>query len=295
MLHYALSALAAMATSVMILVNGELTAAYDLYLGTVIIHVVGLALISAACAAKRERMLAVKGIPPVVFLGGAIGVLTTMFNNLAYGQIDVSVIVALNLVGQAVSALIVDQFGLFGMPTSKLNSGKLLGVCFMVIGIAFMMSGAAFKPVPVILSLLTGVTLTLARYLNAQLAARTSTLVSTWYNYVVGLTVAAIVWAGACMTGTSFVPGALVPPAWIYLGGAIGVMIVLQANISTRHLSAFAMTLVLFIGQIFMGVVLDAALTHTFPMVNMVGGIFVLVGLAANMFVDARMKKRPGA
>ncbi|MEA4897896.1 DMT family transporter [Bacillota bacterium Meth-B3] len=287
-MHYALSTLAAVAISVMILINGELTRAYDLYAATVTIHVVGLVLVSAACALRGEKLSAARGLKWTAFLGGAVGVATTVFNNQAYGQIDVSAIVALNLVGQAGSALAIDQFALFGMKRAPMSAGKALGLLGAGAGIAYMLAGTACSPVPVGLSLLTGVTLTLNRYLNARLAARTSALVSTFYNYVVGLAVALVVWAIAGAGGASAWPTRLASPWWIYFGGAIGVLIVLQANISTRHIPAFLMTLTLFIGQLFAGVALDWSLAGALSTRNLVGGACVLAGLCVNVWMDIR-------
>ncbi len=287
-MHYILSALAAMMVSVMILVNGGLTAAFDLYLATVIIHIVGLLLVSAACLFKREKVFVLKGIKWTGLLGGAVGVATTMFNNQAFGKIDVSAIVALNLVGQAGSALLVDQFGLFGMKKTRMNKGKLIGLSCCVAGIAYMLSGSAFHLVAVTLSLATGVTLTLNRYINAQLASRTTPLVSTFYNYIIGLPVALIVWMLAVMMGLSAPAHALPGPAWIYLGGAMGVVIVLQANFSTPHIPAFLMTLIVFIGQIFASVLLDWGIQGTLSPANLIGGACVLAGLCLNVWMDAR-------
>ncbi len=50
-----------------------------------------------------------------MYLGGAIGVLTTLFHNLAFTKISVTSIIALSLFGQTITSLIVDKFGIFGM------------------------------------------------------------------------------------------------------------------------------------------------------------------------------------
>lgn len=292
-MHYLLSVLAAIAVTLMVFVNGELTAVYDLYSGVVIIHVVGLALISGVCLVRRERVLAVKGLRWTAFLGGAIGVMTTMFNNEAYGKLDVSAIVALNLLAQAITSLVVDWFGLLGMPRRPMSAGKWVGIGGSVVGAIYMMSGAAFHLLPVCLSLATGVTLALSRFVNAQLAAHTTSLVSTWYNYVVGLVVALMVYGVSIAAGQSQVHAfATNTPWWIYLGGAIGVAVVLQANVSTRHIPALNMTLVLFVGQIFTGVVLDTWLKGALPVRNAVGGALVLGGLILNAVIDAKKKSQ---
>ena len=285
-MHYILSAFSAMLIAVMILVNGVLTQTYGLYEATVIIHIVGLILITTVCLLRREKLFSVRGIRWTAFLGGAVGVLTTIFNNECYGKIDVSAIIALNLVGQAISSIIIDQFGLFGMPVSRLSKTKLLGMLFAVFGVCYMLWDTSFSFLPVLLSLLTGLTLSLNRQINAQLAGRTNSLVATFYNYAIGLPVALI--ACLLLSKPFFLPTSLETPLWMYLGGAIGVVIVLQSNFSTRHVPALYMTFVIFVGQIFMGLVLDAFLTGFFPMQNLVGGICVMAGLCFNLLFKGK-------
>ena len=285
-MHYILSALSAMLIAVMILVNGVLTQTYGLYEATVIIHIVGLVLITFVCLVRREPLFRIRGIRLTAFLGGAVGVFTTIFNNECYGKIDVSAIIALNLVGQAVSSIVIDQFGLFGMPVSQLTKTKLLGLIFAVGGVCYMLIGTTFSFLPVLLSLLTGLTLALNRHINAQLSEHTNALIATFYNYVIGLPISI---AACLMLAKPFpLPTTLAMPMWMYLGGAIGVVIVLQSNFSTHHVPALYMTFVVFVGQIFMGLVLDAFLTGAFPMQNLIGGLCVMAGLCFNVFFQKR-------
>ena len=67
--------------AVMILWNGQLTAGYGNYAAAVIIHVVGTTLSGVLCLAGRRKVFA--KAPFWAYLGGAIGVLSTLFNNYA--------------------------------------------------------------------------------------------------------------------------------------------------------------------------------------------------------------------
>ncbi|HBE77200.1 MAG TPA: hypothetical protein DDW65_05390, partial [Firmicutes bacterium] len=226
-----------------------------------------------------------------LFLGGAIGVATTLFNNFAFGKISISAIVALGLLGQTVTALVIDQFGLLGMPIRKFNKGKLGGLLLSALGVIYLLSGLVFRLLPVVLSLLTGVSIVISRSINARLSEKTSAIGSTWYNYVIGLLVACMVFLIAGRTGLSM-PTKISWNLWIYGGGVIGFFVVMLSNIATPKISAFQMTLILFGGQIFTGLVLDALLSQGFSQRNLIGGIFVMLGLYINLLLDKKSYQR---
>ena len=54
-MYYAVSASAAVIIAAMLALNGELTAVYGQYPATLIIHIAGLAAVSAAALIKREN------------------------------------------------------------------------------------------------------------------------------------------------------------------------------------------------------------------------------------------------
>ncbi|MCL2222603.1 MAG: DMT family transporter [Oscillospiraceae bacterium] len=284
-MFYLLSLLMGVLISVMVAFNGGLTERYGLYSATVIIHIVGLLIITAIVWMKREKFFP-KRFPWYLYLGGAIGVLTTVFNNFAFGRISVSAILALGLLGQSITGLAVDHNGLFGMKKYPLTKDKLLGLALIIAGIASMTT--SFEAAAVIVSFIAGVNIVLSRTLNARLADLTSVRVSSFYNYFVGLFVAII--AFLLLGGNEFAPGGAVPIQnwYIYLGGALGLAIVLLANILVVKVSAFYLTLFVFIGQVFSGVLIDMAITQTVSTRNILGGILVTAGLCVNLLIDRK-------
>lgn len=134
-MYYFLSILAGLLTALMITFNGELTNVYGTYTASVIIHFVGLVFISIYMLYKKADFLPKKRLPLAYFLGGAIGVATTVFNNIAFGVLSVSAILALTLLGQSISSIVIDHFGLFGMQQERFNKKKLIGLSFVLIGI----------------------------------------------------------------------------------------------------------------------------------------------------------------
>lgn len=298
-MYYFFAALAAVLIAVMVAINGFLTDVYAVHLATLIIHVCGLILISAVALIRRERVFRVRGVPLALFCGGAIGYLTTLFNVMAIGRISVTAILALSLLGQALTSLVIDQFGFFGMPVKKFNAARLLGIVCTAAGIVFLLTGGAGGEdifVPAFVSLLTGVTVVTSRHVNAQLSERTSVTVSTWYNYVVGLAASAAALGLFALFGAEIPWSSGVSPRlWIYLGGPVGVVIVLLSNIVTMKMPALVMTLIMFAGQVFGGVAIDAALYGEFSWRSLIGGAFAFMGLVLNVWMDKRHEKKNAA
>ena len=291
MTYYLLSVLTGALIAAMIVVNGALTGVYGVYLATLIIHVVGLLVITAGCLVRRQRLWPRGRLPLWLYLGGVIGVLTTVCNNLSFGRISLSAIVALGLLGQAAASLLIDQFGLLGMERRPFRPAKLSGLFCVLLGTGYMLWGSAFDPMPVLMSLLAGVAVVLSRTVNARLSAYATEMASTFVNYAVGLffAAAALLWLGRAELSAPF---ALSPRAWIYLGGALGVLVVVLLNLTVARISALYMTLLLFVGQMFSGVAVDMALTRSFSPQNLVGGVLVAAGMGVNLWLDQSGKAR---
>lgn len=278
-------------SSIMVAFNGELTAVYGTYTATALIHVAGLILICAIVLIKREKPFAVCA-KRIYYVGGFLGVLTTAFTNLTYGGISVSAILAIGLFGQCVFGLIFDQWGVLGMPVRRFYKNKLIGLVLILAGICCMLD--SFKFLPMLLTFTSGAILVLSRTLNSRLAESTSVHVSTFFNYVTGLAGAVLC---VCLFGRgepAFGGVAIDPRPFIYCGGLIGVVVVGISNLIVRKISAFYMTLFQFVGQVFMGVAIDAVIDGSFSVDYLIGGFLVAAGLAVNLVFDRRNAAREG-
>jgi transporter family-2 protein len=79
---------------------------------------------------------------------------------------------------------------------------------------------------------------------------------------------------------------------WIYLGGTLGVGVVLLSNIVVVKISAFYLSLLIFIGQIFTGIIIDIVISGELSYRSLIGGILVATGLCINLFLDRRQRTR---
>ncbi len=283
-MYYAASLLMGALTAVMVVFNGSLTGIAGRPFALVIIHLVGRAAMTLVMAYKRLRPTIAK-LPVWQLSAGLVGVCTITCNNLAFGRISVSALLALALLGESVFSLMADHWGFLGLPVRKVQKGKLLGAPLLVIGILIMLD--SFDALAVTVSLLAGVCVLLSRLLNGQLTRKTSVYNATFINYLTGLAGALVLFA---LEGGQTQP--LTGPATAYLGGVLGVIIVLVTSALVGRIASFYMTLTLFVGQVVAGVLVDIALTGVFSPRTLAGGLFVLAGLILSLVIDRRADSR---
>jgi transporter family-2 protein len=283
MLYAFFAAFTGAVISLMVAVNGELANASGVYTATLLIYLTGLAATLVFCIVRRVAVLPRRGVAFYWYCGGFIGLAITLCNNLSYGKISMSAIVALGLLGQVVTSIVLDTFGLLGMPKLRFLPGQLVGVALVMGGVGVMFFGTPINWFAVGIAALAGVATVLNRTLNAGLSAKTSLWTGTFYNYVTGLAGAALVLA---LSGEGLVlPHLTAANGWIITGGWIGVCVVLLSSWTVVKMPAFAMTLLMFVGQVFAGVLIDMLSTGSFSAVQAVGGLFAAAGLAVNQWV----------
>lgn len=124
--------------AVMLYLNGELANRMGNYAASSFIHLTGLLLVCLLLLLTRSGTPFRKGIPPVLLSGGALGFLTVVFVNVGFMNLGVSVPLTLGLLGQTVSALVIDHFGWFGVPTVKFDRRKIASLALIAGGIAVM-------------------------------------------------------------------------------------------------------------------------------------------------------------
>jgi transporter family-2 protein len=144
----------------------------------------------------------------------------------------------------------------------------------------------SFEVLAVTVSFAAGVCIVLSRTLNAKLSDLTSVWVSTFYNYFFGLIMAIFVF---CILGRNELNGiklVISPSLYIYFGGMIGVCVVFLSNVTVAKISAFYLTLLIFVAQVFSGVLIDILISQEFSSRNLIGGLLVTIGLGVNLVLD---------
>lgn len=138
----------------------------------------------------------------------------------------------------------------------------------------------------IIISIIAGVTIVIGRTINSILAERIGIFQGTFFNYVVGLLFSLIFLIFSKETFPSSFSNFHSIPFFAYLGGLLGVITIVVSNYMTPRISSFYLTLFIFIGQLFTGILFDYITLGTVSIGKIIGGILVLIGLTYNLIVD---------
>jgi len=284
-----LALLTGMLISVMVSVNGNLSGSFGVFYAAVIIHIAGVIFSFFLCLLRGEKLFRAADVPPWAYLGGVIGVLTTLFNNYSCAYISMTSIVALGLLGQCISSNILDAFGLFGMKKRPIRGSVWFGIALSCVGVVIMLdSSVAGGLSAVLLSLSAGVTIVMARTVNARLSAETGALAGSFYNHLAGLPVC-VVLALIFSSAGAVDLHALRP--WMFCGGMMGVLTVMLLNITVPRLSSFRLTLLSFLGQISTGIVIDLAFRRAVSPRLFWGCVICTAGLLGGMILEWKSTK----
>lgn len=281
-----LSLLTGVVIAVMVAVNGGLSQHYGIFIAAVIIHIVGVLFAFLLCVVLK-RKISFKKLPLWLYTGGAIGVLTTVFNNFAFGRISMTSIVALGLFGQTVTSLAIDCLGLFGMEKHPFKKSSLLGLVFSLAGIFVMLDDISALSA-VILSFCSGITVVISRTVNAGLSKHSGELQSSFINHLVGLPITVVI---ALMLERASI-SSISPNIIIYCGGMLGVITVLLCNLTVPKVAAFSLTLLTFVGQVFTGAAIDVLTESQYSRATFIGGILVASGMALNLLYEYCQNKK---
>lgn len=142
----------------------------------------------------------------------------------------------------------------------------------------------------VMIAILAGVSIVVARIINANLAAKIGNWEGTFFNYITGLFFSMLFLMFS--SDSMYIPMHTLQsiPIAVYLGGLVGVIVISLSNYITPKISAFYLTLLIFIGQLFAGTIIDFFLTNELSTGKIIGGVFVLIGLTYNLLVDRPLK-----
>lgn len=138
----------------------------------------------------------------------------------------------------------------------------------------------------IFISILAGISIVIARIINYTLAKEIGIFQGTFFNYVIGLFFS-IIFMLFSKEWLNLTNGNLQSiPFWAYLGGAAGVIVIVLSSYITPKISAFYLTLLIFIGQLFVGIIIDYFTSNILSTGKIIGGFLVLTGLTYNLLVD---------
>lgn len=293
-----LALLSGIVIAVMVVFNGDLTAVYGNYNATFIIHVVGVIFAFIFSKLRGKKLLPRQKLPLWFYSAGAFGIFTTIFNNFSFGKISLTSILALTLFGQTAFSLLIDNLGLFGMRKHPLKKSSFIGLIFSLLGIVVMLDDVAgvdtAAVIAIIFSISAGLNSVLTRTINARLSEHVGAMPGSFINHLVGLPFTLALAVFIPSNDISLLAQSPSPQAWIYFGGLLGVIVIYVMNVAVPKISSFRMTLLAFIGQVFIGIILDLIRDSDYSPATFYGGLIVAAGVGINMLIEYIQNLRNG-
>ena len=138
----------------------------------------------------------------------------------------------------------------------------------------------------ILFAILCGVSNVLSRSVNFVLSEKIGMYQSTLFNYILGLSGSFLLLLISGETFKLFTASSYNAPWFVYTGGLLGVIVVTMLSFLSSKVSSFYLTLLLFVGQLFTGIIIDALSTGKISFYQALGGALVVLGLTYNLYID---------
>ncbi|WP_434797852.1 DMT family transporter [Terrisporobacter vanillatitrophus] len=138
----------------------------------------------------------------------------------------------------------------------------------------------------ILFAILCGVSNVLSRSVNFVLSEKIGMYQSTLFNYIFGLSGSFLLLLISGETFKLLTASSYNAPWFVYAGGLLGVVVVTMLSFLSSKVSSFYLTLLLFVGQIFTGIIIDALSTGEISFYQVIGGALVVLGLTYNLYID---------
>lgn len=278
--------------TVMVFFNGSLGNIYGIYTESALVHFVGIIFSVLVLKAQKKKIHLKKDDPWYNYLGGILGVATILLQTSAFMHISLTSIIALDLLGGTLAALLIDTFGLFHMEKHPFKKNNMFGLAVCFIGMYFMFNKAdSHEVIGSLCALSAGASITISRCFNASLGESVGAMEGSLINHLVGFVPCVVIAFVMKDTNPNLGMGLFAAPWWMYLGGVCGVMLVYSNNLIVPHVSQMQMALLSFLGQFFCSFVVDAIRHVQTPTHALVGALMITFGVCLNTILSSLEKK----
>ncbi|MGW8484549.1 DMT family transporter [Microbacterium sp. NPDC055903] len=198
-------------------------------------------------------------VPPWMLLGGACGALTVSTQGFTAAVLGVALFTVGVVAGQTLNGLILDRIGFGPAGVVAVTMGRVAGGALALVAVGISLSGDVLAEAPLwmlVLPLAAGVGIALQQAVNGRLAQRVgSPMIATMTSFIVGTVVLAVA-AGVSILLRG-APQPLPGEAWLYLGGALGVVYIFLGAFLVAHTGVLLLGLGSVLGQLVTAVVID--------------------------------------
>jgi len=240
---------------------GELSSGY---LAAFISFSIGLVLISLVSLPRKKfrkdvgalvRAASTGAFPLWMLFSGALGGFFVLTQGLVAGLTGIALFSLGVVTGQALSALLIDGRGLFGLERRSLSSNRLLGSLLALAGLVFA-SNPTIAGVEMVLfvPLIAGMGIGLQDAINSRVGKLSgSAAVATFFNFLAGTLFLLIVLLASPIPDTNL---SSINPI-LFIGGVVGVSFILIRIVVLPVIGSLATGLALLAGQLSVSLALD--------------------------------------
>jgi bacterial/archaeal transporter family-2 protein len=263
--------------------------------GGLLLLVLGVSAVPAGRRGLRRLGAALRAgtLRPWQMLGGVCGAYLVATQGLTVGLLGVAAFTVALVAGQVVSGLVVDRLGLGPSGpqpvTARRVAGAVLAVAAVVLSVAegLGVGGGLWLAV---LPALAGVGTAWQQAVNGRVrGAADNAFVAGLVNFSVGT--AALLLAAAVELPLRGRPPAFSGPWWLYLGGALGIVVIVTAAAAVRYVGVLLVGLCSVAGLLVGAVLLDLLVPapgHHLAATTLVGAVIILLAV-----VVAALPARP--
>ena len=254
---------------------------------------VGVLLVLALRPVTRRHLAAVATwpVPRWTFLAGLGGVLIVLAGAIAVDTIGVAIFSVAFFAGQIASGLLVDRLGLASGEARPVTGRRSLAAALAIGAVVVSQLGqpaGELAPGLVAFVLLAGAASAFQAACNGRIAGAVGDpFAPTAVNVVIGFTALLAVVAVVAATGGVESPS-WPPEPWLYVGGFLGVAIVLSLAIASSALGVLRATLAMLAAQLVAAFLVDWAVEGDAPTVGSLAGATLIVGAVALVGRDQR-------
>jgi transporter family-2 protein len=143
----------------------------------------------------------------------------------------------------------------------------------------------------IVLALITGACVIFSMVINSRLSDHIGIFQGTFINYLTAAIVSLVIILLNQDIFSITLKALTQTPNWAFFGGIIGIAVVAISNVIIPKIPAIYSTLIIFVGQLIAGLVIDFYLGTTISIGKLIGGGFVITGLLYNFKVDFDAKQ----
>ena len=243
----------------------------------------GVLLVLALRPATRRRLRTVASwpVPRWTFTAGLAGVLVVLAGAISVETIGVAVFSVAFFAGQIASGLLVDRLGIGSGGPRPIAAARVQAAVLAIAAVVASQLGqpvGEVAPALVVLVLVSGAASAFQAAFNGRIAtAVDDPFAPTSVNVVVGLVALLGIVAATTATGGLDAPSWPSEP-WLYLGGFLGVAIVLSLAIASAALGVLRATLAMLAAQLVAAFLVDWVVEGEPPTVGSLAGAALIVG-----------------